>query len=168
MNENPLKACVDFIRLNKKGHLEGDLPYLPTPGENFAITEDRIFRIPSCKEIRKLGFVDGGNMPIINSADFTISFNRVAGTLFESSQYLPITSIPEMIEFYTATVLSPKNDGTLNFITKFFPRESIHQPYLPNKDIAPQSEQYEDKEIRIYSIFKISRVIQNKYSLNIL
>ena len=137
MNENSLKECVEFIRLNKKGHLEGDSPYLLSPGEKtFAITEDRIFRIPSCKEIRKLGFVDGGNMPIINSADFTISFNRVAGALFESSQNLSLSSLPEMIEFYTATVLSPKSDGTLDFITKFFPRESNHQKYLPNKDIV--------------------------------
>jgi hypothetical protein len=137
MNKNPLKACVEFIRSNKKGHLTGDSPYLQSPEEQtFAITEDRIFRIAPCNEIRKLGFVDGGNMPIINSADFTISFNRVAGALFESSQHIPMSSLPEMIEFYTATVLSPRSDGTLDFITKFFPRESNHQKYLPNKDIV--------------------------------
>ena len=132
----PMKACVEFIESYKKGHNPEDTPYVTGPDEvPYEITDERIFPIPLCKENRKLGFVDGGHAPVIKSSDFCICFHRVAGALFEGYNYIQITKIPEVIEYYTATILNPKEDGSLEYITKFFPRESEYRTCLPGSDI---------------------------------
>ncbi len=134
--ENPLKECVKFIEGYKKGYIKDDEPFVLGLDEKpFKITEDRIFKLPACKKLQKLGFVDGGNAPIISSADFCISLNRVAGTVFKGSEWIEMNTAPEMIEFYTATVLTPTSDGSLEFVTRFFPREIEYRKYLPKKDI---------------------------------
>ncbi|MHA2246066.1 MAG: hypothetical protein ACXADY_13970 [Candidatus Hodarchaeales archaeon] len=130
--DSPLKACIEFIESYKKGYTMGDAPYLSGPEHvTSKISEDRIFQIPKGSEPRTLGFVDGGNAPIINSADFNISLNRVAGAIFQGSDYRELKNIPEMVEFYTATIVNPKENGKLEFITKFFSREEDNQKYLP-------------------------------------
>jgi hypothetical protein len=43
--------------------------------------------------------------------------------------------MPEMIEFYSATILSPKKEGGMEFVTKIFPQKRGHKKYLPKKDI---------------------------------
>jgi len=134
--EFSLKACVNFIQSSKKGHAEEDCPYISSSDEiTFPITADRIFQIPKSEEYFKLGFVDGGNASIINSADFNISFHRIAGALFRAKDFIPMSSIPKLIEFYTATILNPKSEGSLEYITKFFPIEPEHHEFLPDKDI---------------------------------
>ena len=134
--EHPLKACVNFIETYKKGYIKGDAPYILGPDDKpFKITDDRIFTLPECEEMCKIGFVDGGNSPILNSADFCISFGRVAGTIFRGDKWIQPDSTPELIEFYTVTILNPKVDKSLEFITRFFPREPEYRDYLPKKDI---------------------------------
>ena len=116
--------------------MEEDIPYTSSPEETtFPIIADRIFQIPKSEEYCKLGFVDGGNASIINSADFNISFHRVAGALFLAKDFVLMNSIPKLIEFYTATILNPKSEDSLEYITKFFPIEPDHHEFLPDNDI---------------------------------
>ncbi len=144
--ESSIETCVKFIQSNKKGYVGHGIPYISSSDEtSFPITVDRIFKIPKCTEYKKLGFVDGGNASIINSADFNISFHRIAGTIFRANGYIPLSSIPELIEFHTATILNPREDGSLEYITKFFPRNPNHHGFLPDKDIIIN---IKDKSIR--------------------
>ncbi len=134
---HPLKACVDFIEKHKKGYIKGDTPFTLGPDDKpFKITGDRIFKLPECDDPCGIGFVDGGNAPLLNSADFCISLGRVAGTIFRGSSWIQQVSTPEVIEFYTVTILNPKDDNSLEFITRFFPREIEYKKYLPKKDIV--------------------------------
>jgi hypothetical protein len=138
--EYPLSACVKFIEAYKKDYVIGDAPFLLGPDDKpFEITDKQIFKIPECKDLCKLGFVDGGNSPILNSADFNISLVRVAGALFHASNWIQPSSTPEMIEFYTATILNPKGERSLEFITRFFPRERKYRDYLPDQDLPDKS-----------------------------
>ena len=44
--EAPIKECIDFIRINKRGYKEWDSPYLLSPEDKpFKIAEDRLSRI---------------------------------------------------------------------------------------------------------------------------
>ena len=86
-----LKECVEFIEKHKMGYSKEDKPYSSDPEEEtFEIQEDKIFEIPKCDDlhVKNIGFVDGGNGPILRSADFNISLNRVAGVLFSSNQWI--------------------------------------------------------------------------------
>jgi len=135
--EHPLKACVNFIEAVKKDYIKGDTPFTLGPDDRpFEITDERIFKLPKCDNPCKIGFVDGGNAPILNSADFCISLGRVAGTIFRASSWIQPVSVPELIEFYTVTILNPKEDKSLEFITRFFPRELEYKEYLPKDDIV--------------------------------
>ncbi len=143
--ELSLKTCVKFIEKNKKGLNLEDTPHIGGPNEEkFPITDERIFKIPKCKKYRKLGFVDGGNAPIITSADFNVSLQRVAGAMFRSTKYLPFETIPPYVEFHTATILNQKEKGVLEYITKFFPMNPKDKIYLPKKEIIIP---YDDKSI---------------------
>ncbi|MFX0057387.1 MAG: hypothetical protein ACFE8J_03715 [Candidatus Heimdallarchaeota archaeon] len=134
--KSPLKECIDFIQSYKKGLIEDDSPFSEGDDEvSFDIVEDRIFRLPKCDDIRKLGFVDGGTSSILSGADFNISLNRVAGVKFEKNKVSDLINTPEVIEFYTATILQPINDGKMAYNIHLFPRESKFKDFLPNKEI---------------------------------
>lgn len=144
--EFSLKACVNFIQSKKKGYTKEDIPYISSSDEkSFPINTDRIFQIPKCNEFCKVGFVDGGNTSIINSADFNISFHRIAGALYRATEFIPLSSIPEIVEFYTATILNSKSDQSLEYVTKFFPLKLEDHKFLPDKDITIN---IKDKSIR--------------------
>ena len=134
--KNPLKECVEFIENRKLGYSQEEEPYSSSPeDEVFEIQEEKIFEIPSCDKVKNMGFVDGGNGPILRSADFNISLNRVVGALFSSNKWAEPTKTPVKIEFYSATVLDVSNDDKLFFITRFFPLEEKFLEYLPQKEL---------------------------------
>ncbi len=134
--KNPLKECVEFIEKCKLGYPKGDVPYVSSSEEEiFEVQEDKIFEIPKCIEIKNIGFVDGGNGPIIRSADFNVSLNRVSGVLFTANEWTQPKKTPIRIEFYSATVLDILDDNTLVYLTRFFPLEPEFLEYLPKNDL---------------------------------
>ena len=115
--KSPLKECIQFIEKYKKEGMKGDTPYSEgEEAESFDITGDRIFKIPECDEKRKLGFVDGGTASILSASDFSISLTRIAGVIFEDNNIIDLEEIPEVIEFYSATILEPLEDGKFSFL----------------------------------------------------
>ena len=137
-NNNPsvLKECIDFIQQRKRDITSEDSPF--TEGENeisYDIAKERIFPIPVCDVSRKLAFVDGGTASILSAADFNISLNRVAGVLFEGNKITSSKKTPEVIEFYTATILEPMIDGKMAYNIQLFPREPTFKEFLPDKEI---------------------------------
>ncbi|MHA1914540.1 MAG: DNA double-strand break repair nuclease NurA [Promethearchaeota archaeon] len=134
--KNPLKECVEFIENRKLGYSKEEEPYSPSlEDEVFEIQEDKIFEIPPCNNVQKIGFVDGGNGPVLRSADFNISLNRVAGVLFDSNEWAEPSNTPIRIEFYSATVLDVSDGDKLCYITRFFPLEEKFLEYLPQKEL---------------------------------
>lgn len=131
-----IRECVKFIEESKKEFIELDTPFKSDENEEcFVIEEDRIFQIFECKDFRKMGFIDGGNAPILNGGDFNISFCRVAGLLMNENQWVHLDKTPLVIEFYTGTVIKSLDNGKMVYLTRFFPRESSHLAYLPKNDI---------------------------------
>lgn len=134
---NPLKECVEFIEKRKLGYNKEDEPFSSSPEEEaFEIQEDKIFEIPVCKEAKIIGFVDGGNGPILRSADFNVSLNRVAGVIFSSNKWTEPEKTPVKVEFYSATVLDLLDNNTLAYITHFFPTEPEFSEYLPRDELV--------------------------------
>ena len=134
--KSPLNECIQFIEKYKKEGMTGDTPYGEgEEAENFDITRDRIFKIPECEEKRKLGFVDGGTASILSAADFSISLTRIAGIIFKDNEIIDVEEIPEVIEFYSATILEPLDDGKLAYNIQLFPREPEFKEFLPMKEI---------------------------------
>ena len=137
-NNNPsvLKKCIDFIQHRKRDIKGEDSPSTEgDDGISYDIAEERIFSIPICDESRKLAFVDGGTASILSAADFSISLDRVAGVLFEGNKIKSFKKIPEVIEFYTATILEPMTDGKLAYNIQLFPREPRFKEFLPDEEI---------------------------------
>lgn len=143
-NNNPsvLKECIDFIQQRKREINIEDTPFIEGEDEtSYEIAKERIFSIPSCDDSRKLAFVDGGTASILSAADFSISLNRVAGVLFEGNEIASFKRTPEVIEFYTATILEPLMDGKMTYNIQLFPREQEFKEFLPDDEIIiPLSE----------------------------
>jgi len=136
-NSPVLKECIDFIQKHKSEMNIGDSAYTEGDKEiSYGIAEERIFPIPICDVSRKLGFVDGGTASILSAADFNISLNRVAGVLFEGNKIKSFKKTPEVIEFYTATILEPMTDGKMAYTIQLFPREPRYKEFLPDEEIT--------------------------------
>jgi len=134
---NVLRDCVEFIQERKKEFGLGDSPFTEGDKEkSFGINEERIFSIPFCDITRRLAFVDGGTASIMSAADFSISLNRVAGVMFEGDKRKSFREVPEVIEFYTATILQPMKDGKLAYNIQLFPREAAFEEFLPDREIT--------------------------------
>ena len=135
-NPSVLKECIDFIQQHKRDIIGEDSPFSEGDDEiSYDIAEERIFSIPICDVSRKLAFVDGGTASILSAADFNISLNRVAGVIFEGNKIKSFKKIPEVIEFYTATILQPTTDGKLAYNIQLFPREPEFKDFLPDEEI---------------------------------
>ena len=135
-NASVLRDCVEFIQEHKKEFSLGDAPFTGGIKEkSFGINEERIFRIPVGDLDRRLAFVDGGTASILSGADFNISLNRVAGVLFKHNKVVPLKKTPEVIEFFTATILEPATDGKLMYNIQLFPREPNFTEFLPDREI---------------------------------
>jgi len=135
--KNPLKECVEFIEECRLGYHKEDEPYSSgSEEETFEIQEDKIFEIPKCEDVKDIGFVDGGNGPLLRSADFNISLNRVAGVLYSSNKWAEPTKTPVRIEFYSATVLDLLENDKLAYVTRFFPMEPEFIEYLPKDKLT--------------------------------
>lgn len=133
--KSPLRKCVEFIESSKLKFSESEKAH-PTRDQikGYDIVEQSFHEIPSSTETtRKIGFVDGGSTPLITSSDLNISFNRVAGCVFDGQKPFEINSIPMVIEYYTATIIDVQDDGNLKFIVKSFPREDEHLKYIPEE-----------------------------------
>lgn len=127
---------MEYIENHKKGHVKDDDPYvLREEEEAFKISDESMFEISECKEFRRLGFVDGGTGILLRSSDFSISFNRVAGVLFEENNLKPLNTSPDVIEFYTATIIEPTEEGKLAFKSRLFPLEPEYAEFLPGEEI---------------------------------
>ena len=135
-NSSVLKDCIDFIQQRKRDVISGDSPFIEGDKEkSYGIAEERIFPIPFCDVSRKLAFVDGGTASILNAADFSISLNRIAGVLFEGNKIKSFKKTPEVIEFYTATILEPTTDEKMVYNIQLFPREPEFKEFLPDEEI---------------------------------
>jgi len=132
-----VRACVKFIEKSKKGALSEDGPHVQgEKEEGFKISDKGMFEISECPEFRRLGFVDGGTGILLRSSDFCISFTRVAGVLVENNMTTSLLKTPEVIEFYSATVLKPSDENKLIYTTKLFPLEDSYNEFLPRKKIS--------------------------------
>ncbi|MFX1366483.1 MAG: DNA double-strand break repair nuclease NurA [Promethearchaeota archaeon] len=133
---SPLKECVEFIESCKVGYSKSDEPFvINSEAEAFEVQENKIFEIPKCNDLKNIGFVDGGNGPILRSADFNVSLNRVSGVLFTKNEWTQLKETPIKVEFYSVTVLNVLDNDNLVYITRFFPFESKFKEYLPKNDL---------------------------------
>ena len=140
---NIYKECVKVIEEQKRALQEGDLPYGEGDKEKgFKVTLDRIFKILPSTGDQTLGFVDGGSGVILKGADFSISLNRVAGAMYRKNEFLPLKTMPTVVEFYTTTILKPLEDEQMAYHIQMFPREEKFDDFLPedNEIILPIQE----------------------------
>jgi len=65
-----------------------------------------------------------------------ISLTRIAGVIFEDNDIIDLEEIPEVIEFYSATILEPLDDGKIAYNIQIFPREPEFKEFLPTEEIT--------------------------------
>ncbi len=79
---------------------------------------------------RKLAFIDGGNCELIGAPNFSIQLNRIYFNIFQGKRRIPKTTIPEKIEFFSATSANFRKDQ-IYFDTSIFPMTDEISKFLP-------------------------------------
>jgi len=102
--------------------------YVPSP-----------FDVGNCRPIevvdsdRRFAFVDGGNQELVGAPNFSVQINRVYFCVFDSDKRLLPRSMPNKIEFISATS-SVFRDGEIHFDTFLFPISPEFEDYLPDEE----------------------------------
>jgi hypothetical protein len=79
---------------------------------------------------RKLAFIDGGNQELVGAPNFSIQLNRVYFNLFKKRTIIQPSTLPNRIEFFSATYAEFKN-GQIFYETSLFPSQAGHAEYMP-------------------------------------
>jgi len=58
----------------------------------------------------------------------SISLTRIAGVIFEDNNIIDLEETPEVIEFYSATILEPLDDGKIAYNIQLF--HDLHEHFL--------------------------------------
>jgi hypothetical protein len=84
---------------------------------------------------RRIGFIDGGNQPLLQAPNFSVQFNRLYYNIFQGktrvNDHQKIT--PQRVEFISATLAEFLNNE-IYFHTSIFPLKDGHEKFLPDSD----------------------------------
>ena len=69
---------------------------------------------------RKIAFVDGGNLPLVEAPNFTVQLNRVYYCVFAGRVRVPPMSLPQRAEFFSVTVAKVRKEQIF-YDTSVFP-----------------------------------------------
>lgn len=83
------------------------------------------------KSERKIASIDGGNSELVGAPNFSIQLNRVFFNIFNGRKRIVDTTIPNRIEFFSATFAAPENKHIF-YKTLIFPLSEIVDVHLPN------------------------------------
>ena len=139
--------------------IESDLgkPFFSRPEYHTYPFDSSNFRpINIVKSGRKIAFVDGGNQELIGAPNFSVQINRVYFNIFKGNKRLLSNSIPDKMEFFSATFSRFKN-GEIYYDTFILPIREKHFEFLPKEGDLSFSSM--DKTLR-YGLMRadISRV----------
>ena len=76
-------------------------------------------RIKPVESRRKIAFVDGGNLPLVEAPNFTVQLNRVYFGVFEGRKRVLPVSLPQRIEFFSVTVAKFRKEQIFYDTTTF-------------------------------------------------
>jgi len=79
---------------------------------------------------QKFAFIDGGNCELIGSPNFSIQLNRIYFNIFQGKIRICAATIPEKIEFFSATFAKFRKNQ-IYFDTSIFPMSEEISEFLP-------------------------------------
>lgn len=82
-------------------------------------------------EVRRLAFVDGGNLEILRAPNFSVQLVRVYYNIFEGRKRIVPSRVPIRIDFFV-TALARFMDGKVYYSGLLLPLVPEHEEYLPS------------------------------------
>ena len=87
--------------------------------------------IKSVESNRKIAFIDGGNQPLVEAPNFSIQLNRVYFNLFSGRRAVQPSSLPQRVEFFSATVAKFRKEQ-IYYDTEILPLDDKLSTFLPD------------------------------------
>ncbi|UCE29060.1 MAG: DNA double-strand break repair nuclease NurA [Candidatus Bathyarchaeota archaeon] len=126
-----MKKLVNKLDDNIKGRSIGH-PFFSHPAyKTFPLSQENFKHVKPVERRRRYMFVDGGNQEILGAPNFSIQFNRIYFNSFESQHRVLGNSMPNRVEFLSATH-SRFQEGEIFYDTSIFPLEN-HRDLLPDE-----------------------------------
>jgi hypothetical protein len=88
--------------------------------------------IKQTESSRKMAFIDGGNQEVLAAPNFSVQINRVYHNIFEAQKRVLKGSLPNRLEFFSATCSSFRN-GEIFYDTTLFPLKDEFMELLPDE-----------------------------------
>jgi hypothetical protein len=82
---------------------------------------------------RKICFVDGGNLELLNTPGLVIHLTRIGYCLYEGRDKIENLGVPPFIDFYTLASASREKDE-INYSIELIPRSEDDRKYLPDEE----------------------------------
>lgn len=132
MSINISRRIAEFLDSRVEEHDVGqpyfgnpDYETLPFPPANFVPIRDSEASINTA-------FIDGGNQEMIGAPNFSIQMNRVYFNIFKGRERILPKSLPEKVEFYSATTACYR-DNEIFYDTAVFPLKPEFDDIIPNQ-----------------------------------
>ncbi|MGQ9782330.1 MAG: DNA double-strand break repair nuclease NurA [Nitrososphaeria archaeon] len=109
-------------------------PFFTDPRyKTFPLSRDNFKPIRQIETGRRIAFVDGGNQEVLGAPNFSVQINRVYYNVFEGQKRILKNSLPNRVEFFSATRSSFRN-GEIFYDTSLFPLKDEFKELLPGED----------------------------------
>ena len=112
-------------------------PFFSNPEyRSFPLTKERFKTIKATELKGKVAYVDGGNQEILGAPNFSVQVNRVYYNIFKGQERLQSRSLPQRIEFFSATHSRFSGENII-YDTSVFPAQESFKDLLPReKDLS--------------------------------
>ncbi len=135
MIKDPIKSLMAELGAHLSQREHHDVVLNNGKGECFLIEPSKFVEIKSVDNPRKIAFVDGGNGPLEESPNFTITVNRVCFSLFQGKNRVKPRANPR-VQFFSIIMLNIKTiDGkkTVSYDTRLFSHRKEDEKYFPDE-----------------------------------
>jgi hypothetical protein len=128
-----VKKAVEVLN-SKVSDFDIGNPYFSDPRYISKPFDKNNFKILKLKDSgRKLAFIDGGNLEILNAPNFSVHVSRIYFSIFSANKKLMPKSVPSKIEFYTVC-FTKVNNGRVVYEVSLIPVDNSFVQYLPDEN----------------------------------
>jgi len=131
-----ITSLIDDLSKTLEQQGDGTEVLIGAKFENVELTKENFQEIKSGNKIRKIAFVDGGNVELLGAPNYSIQLNRTYFSIFKGRERFKAKTLHPRIEFFSYTVSKIVNSNgkqNLWYETKLFPYHENDLEQLPKQ-----------------------------------
>ena len=136
MTYDVMSSLIDDLSKTLEQQGNGTEALIDEKFENMELTKDNFQEIKLDNKIRKIAYVDGGNIELLGAPNFSIQLNRTYFSIFKGKDRVKPKILQPRTEFFSysiSKIINSEGKQNLMYETKLFPYHEEDLQYLPNQ-----------------------------------